>query len=154
MKCFQNGYVMSFDNHIAGNGQPGRSRTDHCNLFSGGFGFGRQLTGTIVSFPVGCKAFQIANGHRITLFGKDAKAFTLNLLGTNPSANSGKTVFLPDMPDGPGKITVFNQLDKTRYVNFYRTARHAVGLFALQAPFGFQLGHFRCVTGGHFQKIS
>jgi hypothetical protein len=144
---------MAFDDQIAGNGQTGRAGTYHGNFFPCGLGFGRQFTGSILSFPVGRKSFQISDGHRFALFADDAQPFTLNLLGAYPAAYRRKAVLLPDVPDGPGKVPFFNQLDKTRYIDFNRTAGNTVWFFALQAPGGLLHGHLLGVPGGNFQEV-
>ena len=74
---------------------------------------------------IGRKAFQITDGHGRSFFGKNAPLFTLGLLGTHPAANSRKTVFPPDTANRMGEFSLFNEPDKIRNINRYRTTADA-----------------------------
>ena len=68
----------------------------------------RLFPGSPFPFIIGGKPFQIADGHWFPVFPENTPGFALDLLGADPAANSGQTVSPPQIPDGAGKIGIFD----------------------------------------------
>ena len=85
----------------------------------------------MLSRPVCYKTLQLADRNCLTLDAADTLSFTLVLLRTYTSADCRKGGLLTDNVVSLLKIALFYLRDKRRNIDGYRTALHALCIFAV-----------------------
>ena len=140
MKCFEHINFMSKSDEISGCSDSGRTSSNDCYLFPGGFRYGRYFNFYILPFPVGKKTFKSTNSYRFIFNSNYAFYFTLYFLGTYTATNSGKNIFFLKKSNPFFEFFFSNKLYKTFYIYFNRATLDTFWIFTLQATFSFYYG--------------
>lgn len=153
MKGFEDRNIITELDKITGDGQSRGSGADNGDLFTVGGRNRRDVNGALVSFIIGGKSLQAADGHGLPFLAQDAGLFTLIFLGTDAAADGGEAIRFFQGPGGPNKISLGNLEDEFRDPDVDGAAVHTSGLLALDAAPRFQYGRLRGITARHFVKV-
>ena len=143
MEGLKDGHFVSFQDQVSCQGQPCRARSDDSHFFPGGRCLFRNGDASLLPFPVCGEPLQPADRDRFILFSNDAEFFALVFLGTDSAANGRKTVSLFQLSSGSRIISLRDELNKGRDIDFDRAPFNAFRLFALETAARFQSGLFR-----------
>ena len=150
MKCLEHINFMPKSDKISGYSNSGRTRSDNCYLFPGGFRYGRYFNLYILPFPVGKKTFKAPNSYRFIFYSNYAFYFTLFFLGAYTTTNSRKNIFFLKKSNPFFEFFFSNKLYKPFYINFNRAALDTFWIFTLQATFSFNYCFLRRITVRYF----
>ena len=87
----------------------------------------------VLTVPVGHKALQTADGHRLTLDSTDAAGLALALLGAHAAADAGQGVGVGDDLIGGLEVALGHLGDKLGDADIHRTAAHAGLMLTVEA---------------------
>src|SRR5699024_5420159 len=137
---------------VAGGGQAGRARADDGHLVpvEGGHG-GAGMD--VFPVPVGHKALQAADAHRLVLDAAGAAALALALLGTDPAADGGHGRVLADDLIGGFKVALGHLGDELGDLDAHGAALDAGPVLAVDAALGLVDGHLGGVAQRHLVKV-
>ena len=149
----ENGDLVALLGQIAGAGQAGRAGTDNGHLHAVGGGL-LGLGVHVLPVPVGNKALQTADGHRLALNTPDALALALALLGADTAGQSGQGIGGGDDLVGSLEIALGYLMNKLGDAHIDRAALDALGVLAVQAAACLFLGHLFGIAQGNLFEIA
>jgi hypothetical protein len=144
---------MAFADKVSGYREPRGTGPYNGHPLSCGCVFRRKVALSLGSLAIGHVTLQIPDGHGLALLAQDAFTLALDLLGTNPAADSWQTVGFPNVPDGFGKFSLGYEIDETRDVDPHRATLSACGVLALETAFGLLNGFILLIAQRHFKEI-
>ena len=152
MQSFVNSHLIAQLSQIAGGGQTGRACADDGDLMAVPFGY--DGCGVhILAVPVGHKALQTANGHRLILNAAGALALALALLRADAAADGRQGRGAVDHLIGGLKVALGNMRDKLRDVDTHGAAGLAGLVLAADAALGLVHSHLGGVAQSHFFEV-
>ena len=152
VQSFVNGHLVAQLCQITGGGQTGRACADDGHLMAVPFrhdGCGVH----ILAVPVGNKALQTANGHRLVLDAAGALALALALLRADTAADGRQGRGAVDHLIGGFKVALCNVSDKLRDVDTHGAAGLAGLVLAADAALGLVHSHLGGVAQSHFLEV-
>ena len=130
---FIDGDVVAAFGEFARGGEAGGAAADHGDLFPGGRGPGGDRA-RVVHRPVGDKAFEVADGHRLALDAAHAFGLALDFLRAHAAGDARQGVVAQQASGGAREVALARtKVDKARDVHADRAAGHALGILALDA---------------------
>ena len=147
-----NGHLVAQLCQITGGGQAGRASADDGNLMAVPFGY--DGCGVhVLAVPVGHKALQTANSHRLVLDAAGALALALALLRADTTTDGRQGRGAVDHLIGGLKVALGDVLDEAGNINFNGAAAAAGVVLVLQAALGLVHGHLLGVAKGDLFKV-
>ena len=152
MQSFVNSHLIAQLSQIAGSGQTGRACADDGYLMAvplrhDGCGV------HVLAVPVGYKALQTADSHRLVLDAAGALALALALLRADTAADGRQGRGAVDHLIGGLKVALGNMGDKLRDVDAHGAAGLAGLVLAADAALGLVHSHLGGVAQSHFLKV-
>ena len=148
----EDGHLIAQLGQIAGTGQAGRAGAYHRHADAVGLGLGGHGV-HVLSVPVGHKALQPADGHRLALDGADAAGLALALLGADAAADAGQGVGVGDDVVGRLEVPLGHLGDELGYADVHGAASHAGLVLAVEAAGGLLHGHLLGVAQGDLLEV-
>ena len=152
MQSLVNGHLVAQLCQIAGGGQAGRACADDGNLMAVPFG-NDGCSVHVLAVPVGHKALQTANSHRLVLDTAGALALALALLRADTAADGRQGRGAVDHLIGGLKVALCNVSDKLRDVDAHGAAGLAGLVLAADAALGLVHSHLGGVAQSNFLKV-
>jgi len=152
MQGLVNGDLVAKLCQIACGGQAGRACADDGHLVA--VPFGHDGGGVhILTVPVGNKALQAADAHRLVLDAAGALALALALLRAYTAADSGQGRGAVDHLISGFKVALGHMADELGDIDAHRAAGLAGFVLAVHAALCFVHGHFFGVAKCNFLKV-
>ena len=137
---------------LAGAGQTGGAGADHRHLVAV-LGGGGHVGDAVLRSPVGHKALNAADGHRLALDTPDALTLALGLLGADPARDGGQGVGVGQQLIGSGQVALGHLAHKLGDGDAHGTSADTGLVLAVQAPLCLVLGLLQGVAQGHLFKV-
>ncbi len=144
--------LVALPGQVARAGEAGGTRADHSHLVAVGLGLGGRF-GDMLVVPVGGKALEPTDTHRLKPHPQGAFALALGLLRADAAADGGQTGGLGDNLVGTLKVAGLHFGDEVGNGDIDRAALHAGTVFAVKAALRLLDGNFRGVAQGHLVEI-
>ncbi len=128
----EDGDLVAVLGQIAGAGQAGGAGAHHRHLDAIGLGLLRHGV-DVLPVPIGHKALQPTDGHRLALDGPDAPGLTLALLRADTTADAGQGVGVGDNIISGLEVALGHFGDKLGDADVDRAAAHAGLVLAVEA---------------------
>ena len=152
MQSLVNGHLVAQLCQITGGGQAGRASADDGNLMAVPFGY--DGCGVhVLAVPVGHKALQTANSHRLVLDAAGALALALALLRADTTTDGRQGRGAVDHLIGGLKVALGHMGDELRDIDAHGAAGLAGLVLAADAALGLVHSHLGGVAQSNFLKV-
>ncbi len=149
----EHGDLIAHSGQLTGAGQAGGAGSDDGHLVAV-LGGGGHIGQTVLRRPVGHKALNAADGHRLPLDAPDALALALGLLGADTAGDGRQGVGVGQELIGGGQVALGHLAHKLRDGDAHGAAADTGFVLAVETPLCLVLSLLQGVAQGYLLKVA